>query len=109
MWPVNVNIPVLEKKEGNVLFNDARNTFYLQLCAVEYMVNDDSAREETPCRHYMGYVFRLAARELLYSHHSTDRIAHTMAIGTPAVEHWLERTSVLKADIFITEHPDSNS
>ena len=24
-------------------------------------------------------------------HHPTDRIAHTMAFGTPVVEHWLER------------------
>ena len=24
-------------------------------------------------------------------HHSTDRIAHTMAFVTPVVEHWLER------------------
>ena len=24
-------------------------------------------------------------------HHPTDRITHTAAIGTPVVEHWLER------------------
>ena len=27
----------------------------------------------------------------LNMHHPTDRIAHTTAFGTPAVEHWLER------------------
>ena len=45
----------LLRKEGNVLFNDAQNTFY------GYM-----AREETRCRH-IGYSFRLAARVLLYA------------------------------------------
>ena len=24
-------------------------------------------------------------------HHPTDRIAHTMAFGTPVVEHWMEQ------------------
>ena len=41
------------RKEGNVLFNDALNTFYLLLYGVEHMVKDhsDSEREETRCRH----------------------------------------------------------
>ena len=26
------------RKEGNLLFNDALNTFYLRLCGVRYMV-----------------------------------------------------------------------
>ena len=29
-------------KEGNVLFNDALNTFYLRLCGVGHMVKDHS-------------------------------------------------------------------
>ena len=41
---------------GNVLFNDALNTFYLRLYGVTHM--------KTRCRH-MGYSFRLAARVLL--------------------------------------------
>ena len=32
----------LEKKEGNVLFNDALNTFYLRLYGVRHMVKDHS-------------------------------------------------------------------
>ena len=46
------------RKEGNVLFNDALNTFYLQLYGVTHMVKDhsDSEREETCCRH-IGYSF----------------------------------------------------
>ena len=75
------------RKEGNVLFNDALNTFYLRLYGVIQMVEDHS--EEIRCRH-MGYSFLLAAR-VLYMHHPTDRKTHTMAFVTPVVEHWLER------------------
>ena len=56
-----------KSKEGNVLFNDVLNTFYLWLYGVVYMVNDNSAREETCCHHNMGYSFQLEARDLLYS------------------------------------------
>ena len=44
-------------KYGNVLFNDALNTVYLQLYGIGDMVKDHSAREETCCCHYMGYSF----------------------------------------------------
>ena len=33
-------------KKGNVLFNDAHNTFYLQLYGVRHMVNDHSDSEK---------------------------------------------------------------
>ena len=33
-------------KEGNVLFNDARNTFYLRLYGVRHMVKDHSDSEK---------------------------------------------------------------
>ena len=54
------------KEERSVLFNDALNTFYLQLYGVRHMVKDNSAREETCCRH-MGYSFHLAERVILYA------------------------------------------
>ena len=54
-------------KEGNVLFNDALNTFYLRLYGVGNMVKDHSVNEETRCRHYIGYSFRLAVRDILYA------------------------------------------
>ena len=50
-------------KEGNVLFNDALNTFYLRLYGVRHMVKDLS---ETHCLH-IGYSFRLTARVILYA------------------------------------------
>ena len=34
------------KKEGNVLFNDALNTFYLRLYGIRHMVKDNSDSEE---------------------------------------------------------------
>ena len=62
------------RKEGNVLFNDALNTFYLRLYGVRRMVEDQS--EETRCRH-MDYSFRLAAMVLLYaSSHRQDNTYH---------------------------------
>ena len=36
---------MLERKEGNVLFNDALNIFYLQLYCVRHMVKDHSDSE----------------------------------------------------------------
>ena len=75
------------RKEGNVLFNDALNTFYLRLYGVAHMVKDHLVCQETRCRH-MAYSFRLAARVLLYA---PDRVAHTTAFVTPVVEHWLKR------------------
>ena len=33
-------------KEGNILFNDALNTFYLQLYGIEHMVKDNSDSEK---------------------------------------------------------------
>ena len=72
------NIQGFLRKEGNVLFNDALNTFYLRLYAVGHMVKDHSVREETHC-HHMGYVFRLAARVLLYApSHRQDSTYHCL-------------------------------
>ena len=76
------------RKEGNVLFNDALNTFYLWLYGVRHMVKDHSDSEKETCCRHIGYSFRLAARVLVYE---PDRIAHTTAFVTPVVEHWLER------------------
>ena len=67
------------RKEGNVLFNDALNTFYLRLYSVRHMVKDHSDSEKgNP----------LPPNRLLFP---ISRIAHTTAFVTPVVEHWLER------------------
>ena len=38
----------VDKRERNVLFNDALNTFYLQLYGVGHMVKDHSDSERKP-------------------------------------------------------------
>ena len=68
------------RKEGNVLFNDALNTFYLRLYGVTHMVKDhldsEREREETRCRH-MGYSFRLSTMVILYApSHRQDSTYH---------------------------------
>ena len=67
------------RKEGNVLFNDTLNTFYLRLYGVRHMVKDiQIAREETRC-HNMGYSFRLVATVLLYApSHRQDNTYHSL-------------------------------
>ena len=57
---------LLFRKEGNVLFYDADNTFYLRLYGVKHMVNVYSVRAETRCCH-IGYSILLAARVILYA------------------------------------------
>ena len=53
------------RKEGNVLFNDALNTFYLQLYGIGHMVKDHSDSERKSAAATWAYSFRLAARVLL--------------------------------------------
>ena len=67
-----------EEEEGNVLFNNTLNTFYLRL----YMASDIwlrtilIVRKETCCRH-IGYSYRLTARVLLYApSHRQDSTYH---------------------------------
>ena len=66
------------RKEGNVLFNVALNTFFIY----GYMASDIwlrtilIVRKETRCRH-IGYSFRLTARVLLYAQsHRQDSTYH---------------------------------
>ena len=79
--------------EGNVLFNDALNTFYLQLYGVTHMVKDHSDSERGNPLPPPRLLFPNSSKFFFnfYMHHPTDRIAHTTAFGTPAVEHWPER------------------
>ena len=67
------------RKEGNILYNDALNTFYLRVYGVRHMVKDHSDSERgTRCRH-IGYVFQLTARVLLYaSSHRQDNTYHSL-------------------------------
>ena len=73
-------------KEGNVLFNDALNTFIIRLYGVRHMVKDHSDNERGNPLLLYGLLFPINSK-LFYMHHPTDRIAHTMAFVTPVVEH----------------------
>ena len=76
--------------EWNVLFNDALNTFYLQLYDIQHMVKTPYRQwEETHGYHFMGgYSFWLAARDLLFALlHRQDSTSHDFL--TPVVEYWL--------------------
>ena len=80
--------PLDYRKEGNVLFNDALNTFYLQLYGVGHMVKDHSDSERgNPLPPY-GLLFPINSKGSFIC--TTHRIAHTTAFVTPVVEHWLE-------------------
>ena len=70
----------MSNKEGNVLFNDVLNTFYLRLLGVRHVVKD----------HSWGNLLPLLPIRFCYMHHPTGRIAHTTAFVTPVTEHWLE-------------------
>ena len=56
-----------KRKEGNVLFNDAFNTFYLRLYGVRHMVKDHSDSERGNPLPPHRLLFPLAARVLLYA------------------------------------------
>ena len=68
------------RKEGNVLFNDALNTFYLRLYGVRHMVKDHSDSERGHLMPPHGQLFPINSMGcLFYMHHLTDRIAYTTA------------------------------
>ena len=65
--------------EGNVLFNDALNTFYYGYMASDIWLKTILiVRKETRCCH-IGYSFRLTARVLLYApSHRQDSTYHSL-------------------------------
>ena len=78
------------RKEGNVLVNDALNTFYLRLYGVGHMVKYHSDSERKPAAATWATLSDYQ-QGFFYMHHPTDRIAHTTAFVTPVVDHWLEQ------------------
>ena len=77
MQKVCCDLPLTQKKERNVLFNDALNTFYLRLYGIGHMVKDhrDNQRGNLlPALH--GLLFLISSK-IFYMHHTKDRIAYT--------------------------------
>ena len=57
---ITLCVPVLLRKEGNVLFNDALNTFYLHY-GVTHIVKDYSDREKGNLLLPHGLLFRISS------------------------------------------------
>ena len=55
------------RKEGNVLFNDALNTFYLRLYGVGHMVEDHSDSERGNPLPPHGLLFQINSKVFLYA------------------------------------------
>ena len=86
------------RKEGNVLFNDALNTF-LWLYGITHIVKDHSDSERGNPLPPHGLLFAISSK-VSFICIIPDRIAHTTAFITPVVEHWLEQeTGVYVHDI----------
>ena len=76
------------RKEGNVLFNDALNTFYLRLYGIRHMVKNHSDREKGNPLLPHRLLFTISSKGCFIC--ITDRITHTTAFVTAVVGHWLE-------------------
>ena len=79
------------RKEGNILFNDALNTFYLRLYGVGHMVKDHSYSERGNSLPPHRLLFPISSKGSFICTIPTYKIIHTTAFVTPVVEHWLER------------------
>ena len=67
------------RKEGNILFNDALNTFYLRLYGVRHMVKDHSDNERGNPLPPHRLLFPISIRVLLYaSSHRQDNTYHSL-------------------------------
>ena len=78
------------RKEGNVLFNEALNTFYLRLYGIRHMVEDHSSSKIANLLLSSHRLLFLINNKGFYMHHPTDKITHTMNFVISVVEHWLE-------------------
>ena len=69
--------------QGNILFNDAHNTFYLRLYGVRHMVKDHSDSERGNLLLPHRLLFPISSKGSLCII-TQDRITHTTAFVTPA-------------------------
>ena len=86
----NQKIIFISRKEGNDLFNNALNTFYLRLYGIRHMVKDNSDSEKGNLMPPHRLLFPINSKGSFICT-IPDRIAHTTAFVTPVMEHWLEQ------------------
>ena len=84
-------ISLYYRRKEDVLFNDALNTFYLQLYGVRHMVMNHSHIERGNLQLPYELLFLISNKGSFYIHNPTDWIAHTIAFVTPVMGHWLEQ------------------
>ena len=72
-----------ERKEGNVLFNDTLNTFYLQLYGIRHMVKDHRDERETLLLPH-GLLFPISSKGSFICI-IPQRITHTTAFVIPVI------------------------
>ena len=72
------------RKEGNVLFNDTLNTFYLQLYGARHMAKDHSDSERGNLLPPHRLLFPIS-RKSSFICTIPDRIAHNTAFVTPVM------------------------
>ena len=75
-----LHLALKANKDGNVLFNDTRNTFYLQLYGIRHKQKDHSETERrNPLLPLYWLVFTIRD---LYTYHPTHRLVHTTTCYT---------------------------
>ena len=77
-------------KEGNILFNDALNTFYLRLYGVRHIVKDHSDGERGNLLLPHGLIFLISSKSSFICIIPVCGI-HTIAFVTPDMELWNEK------------------
>ena len=73
------------KEEGNVLFNNALNTFYLRLCGITHMVKNHSDREKGNPLLPHGLLFPISSKHhprQVNTYHSLCYTSHGSLAGT---------------------------
>ena len=85
-----INSSLQGRKEGNVLFNDALNTFYLRLYGVRHMVKDHSYSEKGNPLPPHWLLFPICSKGSFICTMPQQNITYHSFV-TPVVEHWLER------------------
>ena len=73
-WMINQ----MPRKEGNVLFNDTLNTFYLQLYGVGHMVRDHSDSERGNLMLPHGLLFLISSKGFYMHHPRPDSTYHSL-------------------------------
>ena len=69
-----MGLHLLIRKDGNVLFNDTLNTFYLQLYGVTHIVKDWLEREKAQWVHHEGSIQRSMSERSYDGATSVDKL-----------------------------------